>query len=45
MKKMLMKEYFGDNNGREAKVLLTPKDTKSNLNKMVVRLKEVKQSS
>ena len=22
---MLIKEYFGDNNGREAKVLLTPK--------------------
>ena len=25
MKTMLIKEYFGDNNGREAKVLLTPK--------------------
>ena len=25
MKTMLIKEYFGDKNGREAKVLLTPK--------------------
>lgn len=25
MKTMLIKEYFGNNNGREAKVLLTPK--------------------